>query len=87
MREIPAEWVSISDTKEERLKAIREGAMFFTWAAQSQTPQSNDGLEPKRYGDLPLDFDFESNPRRALKDIRDLCLNQLPKGCTFHITY
>jgi hypothetical protein len=74
-----SKWVPILSTQEEKQAAIKNGAMFFTWASLS-TPYTNRGSpEPHRWGDLPLDFDNPNNIKETLTDLRTLCLNHLPK--------
>ena len=72
-------WKLISDTEEERQSAIRQGAMFFTWAALSEPYNGNGQPEPNRIGDLPLDFDSKEDPSRALQELKQLCLVYLPE--------
>jgi hypothetical protein len=72
-------WIPIPDTEEARQTAIKNGAMFFTWASLS-TPYTNSGNpEPHRWGDCPLDFDCPSDIKTALTDLRTLCLSHLPQ--------
>lgn len=71
-------WNPISDNAESRQKAIESGAHFFTWLSLS-SPYRDDQPEPTRYGDLVLDFDCKSDPGKALKEVRNLCLIHLPE--------
>lgn len=75
-------WRYIPDTPEALAAAICRGAMFSTWCAFSREP-GQEGEEPTRFGDLPLDFDHKDDPGEALKDLRRLCLFYLPE--TFDI--
>ncbi len=70
-------WKLIADNPETRAEAIRRGAMFFTTMNFSHEPKP-DNPEPVRAGPLVLDFDCKEDPEEALKDIRKLCLVQLP---------
>lgn len=72
-------WLPIPNTPTQRDKAIKNGAMFFTWAALSAPYTGNGQPEPVRYGDMPLDFDCREEPGRALYDVRKLCLVHLPE--------
>ena len=77
-----AHWNLIQDTPEARSEAIKEGAMFFTWASLSAPYSEGNGHpEPHRWGDLPLDFDSEDkdNIQQALDDLRALCFVHLPE--------
>jgi hypothetical protein len=71
-------WWPIPDTLQDREKAIKHGAMFFTWASLSELYKGNGKPEPVRYGDFPLDFD-SNDINEALKDIKALCFYHLPK--------
>lgn len=79
--EIPqAPWNLIPDTPEARQQAIKDGAMFFTWASLSVPYNDENGHpEPHRWGDLPLDFDNKENVQQALEELRTLCFVHLPK--------
>ena len=48
-------WESLSDTPEDRLKAIQNGAKHFTAYAFSEDPRQNPNT--MRFGDLTVDFD------------------------------
>ena len=72
-------WISIPDTPEARSQAIKDGAMFFTWACVSKPYEGNGDGEPHRWGNLPLDFDSPDDVGRALMDLRRLCFDYLPK--------
>jgi len=74
-----ARWKYIPDTAEARARAIKAGAMFFTWASLSAPHKGNGQPEPVRIGDLPLDFDDKANPARALRDMKAICLIHLPE--------
>ena len=72
-------WKPRRDKPGARERAIKQGAMFFTWTEFSG-PYTNSGApEPMRYGDGPLDFDDAENPENSLKDLRELCLLRLPE--------
>ena len=73
-----ARWNCIVDTPENRQQALNDKAMFFTWAQLSE-PYQNNGHEPHRWGDLPLDFDSKGNVETALREMQVLCLDHLPK--------
>lgn len=68
----------IADTTEERMRAIRAGAAFFTWTSFSHPPAPGT-LEPVRFGDMPLDFDCKRAPQVAMAELRRLCCNYLPE--------
>ncbi len=72
-------WKLIPDTEMARKLAIRQGAMFFTWAAISESYKGDTHPEPIRFGDLPLDFDSKDDPEKALRDMSQLCLIHLPE--------
>ncbi len=72
-------WKLIPDTKIAKNMAIRQGAMFFTWVAFSESYSNDKHSEPVRFGDLPLDFDSKEDPQIALKEMRELCLLYLPE--------
>uniref|UniRef100_A0A7C4RTU5 AAA family ATPase n=1 Tax=Desulfatirhabdium butyrativorans TaxID=340467 RepID=A0A7C4RTU5_9BACT len=71
-----APWHCINDTQEERTKAIRAGAMYFTTMSLEYEP-TPEMPEPIRRGPLCLDFDAPDDPGRALDDMRHLCLSFL----------
>jgi hypothetical protein len=72
-------WQLIPDTFKDRMQAIQDGAMFFTWAALSAPYTGNGQPEQVRYGNLPLDFDDADDPAQARKDVQALCLVHLPE--------
>ena len=74
-----APWNLIHDTPEARQQAIKAGAMFTTWASLSSPYEGNGHPEPRRWGDLPLDFDSKENVQQALDHLRTLCLVHLPE--------
>jgi regulatory protein RepA len=74
----PRTWNLIPGTPDVVQKAVKQGAMFLTWAAMSH-PINGAGPEPHRWGDLPLDFDDKGHPEMALIDFRRLCLVHLPE--------
>lgn len=71
-------WNLIPDTPKARTQAIKQGAMFFTWASLSEPYKDNGQPEPVRYGNLKLDFD-SVDPGQALKDLQTLFLVHLPE--------
>jgi hypothetical protein len=71
-------WQWIPDTAEAKTRAIKAGAMFFTWCRLSE-PFGNNGSEPMRFGDMPLDFDNKAAPEKALDEMRVLSLIHLPE--------
>jgi putative DNA primase/helicase len=71
-------WKLIADTEEARRIALTQGAMFFTWATLSEQFKGNGQPEPCRWGDFPLDFDCKEDPKKALRELRELCLVHLP---------
>ena len=77
--ENPGKWQLIPDTELARKQAIKQGAMFFTWASLSEGYKNNGQPEPHRQGDFPLDFDHNEKPEKALQDLRTLCLVHLPE--------
>ncbi|RJR42493.1 MAG: hypothetical protein C4576_15995 [Desulfobacteraceae bacterium] len=72
-------WKPIPDTPQARAQALKQGAMFFTWCALSEPHKGNGGPEPHRWGDFPLDFDSKEDPKKALTDLRQLCLVIMPE--------
>ncbi len=72
-------WKPIPNADTAKQLAIRQGAMFFTWAAFNEQFKGNGQPEPIRCGDLPLDFDSKEDPSRSLQEIRQLCLVHLPE--------
>jgi hypothetical protein len=76
--ELKGGWRCVPDTARERIAAVKNDAMFFTWASLSQ-PYDDNGNEPQRWGDFPLDFDDGDNPEAALDDLKALCLIHLPE--------
>lgn len=72
-------WKLMLDTETAKKIVIRQGAMFITWTAFSEPYKGNGNPEPKRFGDLPLDFDSKDKPEIALNDVRELCLIHLPE--------
>jgi hypothetical protein len=72
------QWKPIPDTQAMRNLAIKDGAMFFTWAAMSKPFSGNGEPEPIRYGDFPLDFD-SLDFAEAWEQVRTLCLIHLPE--------
>ncbi len=73
-----SKWIWIPDTPEAKSKARKSGAMYFTWCRLSE-PYGNNGSEPVRYGDMPLDFDNKTAPEKSLDEMRALCLIRLPE--------
>jgi hypothetical protein len=71
-------WKWIEDTPEDKAKALKAGAMYLTWCHLSE-PYKNNGSEPLRFGNFPLDFDNKSAPQKALEEMRLLCLIRLPE--------
>lgn len=69
-----ASWNLIPDTAEAKKNAIKQGAMFFTWASLSEPYKGNGDPEPCRWGDLPLDFDSH-DIGDALSHLRVLCIH------------
>ncbi len=80
-KEEPAErtWKPIPNTPEAKTRAIKQGAMFFTWNAFTEPYKGNGQPEPYRIGDLPVDADCAEDPGKALQAIRTLCLMHLPE--------
>lgn len=74
-----ADWNLIPDTPQARQQAIKDGAMFMTWASLSSPYEGNGHPEPHRWGNLPLDFDNKENVQQALNDLRTLCFVHLPE--------
>ena len=72
-------WELIPDTPEARNLAIKNGAMFFTWAALSEKFNGNGQAEPHRWGDFPLDFDSAGDLDLAFEEFGTLCLAHLPE--------
>ena len=62
-------WESLSDTPEDRLKAIQNGAKHFTAYAFSEDPRQNPNT--MRFGDLTMDFDSKDDPLLAIKTAQD----------------
>lgn len=72
-------WQAIPNTESARNIAIKQGAMFFTWAAMSEPYSGNGQPEPHRRGDSPFDFDDAEKPERACADLKSLFLDHLPR--------
>ena len=70
-------WKFIPYKQQNMLEAIAAGAMFTTWNQFEFEP--GNGAEPKRFGNLVLDFDDKQNPQNALQEVRALCLQHFPE--------
>jgi hypothetical protein len=71
-------WKYIAYKQQAMNDAIKKGAMFFTWNKFEFEPWDGKS-EPKRYGNLVLDFDCKEKPQKALDDMKNLCLVHLPE--------
>jgi hypothetical protein len=71
-------WIPIPDTEQARATAIKQGAMFFTWASLSEPYSDNGGPEPRRWGNFVSDFDDLENPEKSIEEGRRFSLELLP---------
>jgi len=72
-------WELMADTETAQRIVVKKGAMFATWNAFSEPYKGNGQAEPRRFGNMPLDFDSKENPEEALREMQQLCLFHLPE--------